>query len=283
MSERDPEFERFLKSHGTGLDLDFQDAQITKAVTKSMLKADWGLEIDLPDDRLCPPVPNRWNYVAWIQSLLDSTSPDYAGRYDPERKAVGLDIGTGASAIYALLSLRSRPNWTMCVTDVDKKNFDSAARNLALNNLLTRTKMYQPIETDPLIPIHALAVDKLDFIICNPPFFSSKKDMHASLRGDGKLKKPKAACTGAEVEMVCPGGELGFVGRMIEESLQLREKVVWYSAMLGSLRSAQLVIDSLKENGISNWATATVKPGKTARWLVAWSFGDMRPRNVSTI
>ena len=262
--------------------LDFQDSDTVKALSKAILKADFGLQLEVPDDRLCPPIPNRWNYVAWIQNLIDSTSPDYSNKYDPERKVIGLDIGTGASAIYTILCLKARPNWTMCATDIDKKSFDSAARNLALNNLLTRSKLLQTTELNSLIPLVALGLDRLNFTICNPPFFTSPSDMSSSLKGEGKSWKPNAVCTGAEIEMVCPGGDLGFVTTIINESLVLKEQVQWYSSMLGKLDSAKAVVLLLKKHGVTNWAVGIVDTGgSTKRWLVAWSFGDLRPRDVS--
>lgn len=262
--------------------LDFQDPSTTKSLTRAILKLDFGLQLEIPDDRLCPPVPNRWNYVSWIHALLDSTSQEYSHWYDPERKVVGLDIGTGASAIYTMLCLKSRSNWTMCATDVDKKSFESAARNLTINNMITRTKLLQTIDTQPLIPLQYLGVGKLDFTICNPPFFSDETDMRQSLRGEGKASKPNATCTGAEVEMVCPHGDLGFVTRIVEESLTLQDKVTWYTSMFGKLSSAKAIISLLKEKGITNWAVGSIDVGSsTKRWTVAWSFSDYRPSNVS--
>ncbi|KAF2272044.1 uncharacterized protein EI97DRAFT_437319 [Westerdykella ornata] len=278
LSKKDSNFKQiFHKSSGH---LNFQDPETCKTLTKALLKTDFNLELDIPDDRLCPPVPNRWNYVTWIQALIDSTSPDYKAGYDPERKVVGLDIGTGASAIYTLLILRTRPNWHMCVTDVDKKSFDFAARNLALNNMITRTTMLQTTDSISLIPLQYLGVEKLDFTICNPPFFSDEKEMRASMKGENKNWKPNAVCTGSEKEMVCSGGDLGFVTKIVEESLVLREKVTWYSSMLGKLSSTKHVVELLKKNGVTNWAVGCLEPGSvTKRWMVAWSFGDMRPPN----
>ncbi|KAF1952379.1 hypothetical protein CC80DRAFT_518858 [Byssothecium circinans] len=261
--------------------LDFQDPITILTLSQAILQSDFNLTLSLPGDRLCPPIPNRWNYVSWIQHLLDSTSPSYSNTYDPSRRVVGLDIGTGASAIYTMLCLRSRPNWTMCATDIDKKSFDSAVRNLTVNGLVTWTKMLQTIPENSLIPLRALGVEKLDFTICNPPFFTDAKDMHASLKGEGKSSQPNAVCTGAKVEMVCPGGDLGFVTRMVEESLVLRDKVTWYTSMLGKLESAKAVIKLLQRHGIDNWAVGVIDVGAgggTKRWVVAWSFGDLRPR-----
>ena len=134
LAQNDAEFKKLWDS-GKG-HLNFQDPEVVQTVTKASLRVEFGLKLEVPPNRLCPPVPNRWNYVAWIHRLLDSTATGYTEGYDPDRKVVGLDIGTGASAIYTLLCLRSRPNWTMCATDIDKESFDSAARNIALNNYM---------------------------------------------------------------------------------------------------------------------------------------------------
>ncbi|KAL1608535.1 hypothetical protein SLS60_003477 [Paraconiothyrium brasiliense] len=278
LAQQDEAFNTVWQAHQ--YKLDFQEPYITKAVTKALLKVDFGLHLEVPDDRLCPPIPNRWNYVSWIHALLDSTNPDYSIRYDPERQVVGLDIGTGASAIYTMLCLKSRPNWTMCATDVDKKSFESAARNLTINNLITRAKLLQTIDSQPLIPLQYLGVDVLDFTICNPPFFSDETDMRQSLSGEGKSVKPNAVCTGSANEMVCRGGDLGFVTRMVEESLVLRERVTWYTSMFGKMSSAKAVVTLLKEKGITNWAVGSIDVGGgTKRWIVAWSFTDYRPPN----
>ena len=116
-------------------------------LTKTLLQIDFGLMLELPDNRLCFPVrlrlerlydffdlsldnitvallglslpflltraskvPNRHNYILWLKELLDSSS--YAG---PGRKLSGLDIGTGAGCIYPLLGAAQRP-WRFIAT-----------------------------------------------------------------------------------------------------------------------------------------------------------------------
>lgn len=116
--------------------------------------------------------------------------------------------------------------------------------------------------------------------MCNPPFYESAEEMLASAKA--KHRPPFSACTGAEVEMVTPGGEVALVSRMIQESLELRDRVEWYTSMLGKIASVSIVVEKLKGVGVSNWAvTEFVQGSKTRRWAVAWSWGDMRPRMVS--
>lgn len=51
------------------------------------------------------------------------------------------------------------------------------------------------------------------FTMCNPPFFKSMEEAG---------QNPATAFSGTAAEMVCPGGELAFVTRMVTDSLQLK-------------------------------------------------------------
>lgn len=110
----------------------------------------------------------------------------------------------------------------------------------------------------------------------NPPFYPSSDALLQSAAR--KSHPPHSACTGAEVEMVTPGGEVAFVTRIVEESLVLRERVQWYTAMFGFLESVTKVVERLRSEGVGNVAvTEFVQGSQTRRWAVGWSFGAMRP------
>ena len=123
----------------------------------------------------------------------------------------------------------------------------------------------------------------------NPPFYTSIDSMLQS--ATAKSRPPFSACTGSEVEMVVPGGEVAFVRRIIEESLLLRNRVQWYSAMLGKLESVRELIELLQQKGLNdidqgkpgtaNWAVKEfVQGSKTRRWALAWSWTSRRPAMV---
>lgn len=83
--------------------------------------------------------------------------------------------------------------------------------------------------------------------------------------------------------MVTHGGEVAFVTRMIEESLRLRDRIQWYTSMLGKLSSVTVLVELLIKNDNHNYAvTEFVQGSKTKRWAVAWSWGDRRPAMVSS-
>ena len=50
--------------------------------------------------------------------------------------------------------------------------------------------------------------------------------------------------------MCTPGGEVGFITRTIEESLVLKEKVRWYSSMLGKLSSVSILVQTLRDKKV---------------------------------
>ena len=77
------------------------------------------------------------NYVLWVQSLLDTTSPDITSDdYDSSREVIGLDIGTGASCIYPLLGTVQRPQWKFVATgtalDVDTGGIEKVAGSIGI-------------------------------------------------------------------------------------------------------------------------------------------------------
>ncbi|KAJ0145664.1 hypothetical protein ACKLNR_005569 [Fusarium oxysporum f. sp. zingiberi] len=264
---QDADFARLWKKHKTDF---FNDPECVMQLTKSLLKLDFGLKLELPDDRLCPPVLNRHNYLMWLKGLLDSTSYE-----KQDRKIVGLDIGTGASCIYPLMGCTER-DWDFIATDIDPKSLEYARKNVALNGLDNRIKVVERKPTDALIPLDDLNVNSISFTMSNPPFYKSEEELLESAKQ--KSRPPFTACTGAKVEMVTDGGEVEFVDRMLKESLALQERVQWYTSMFGFLTSLIEFVDKLREHKIDNYAvTEFIQGSKTRRWAVAWSFGNMRP------
>ncbi|KAK4506114.1 hypothetical protein PRZ48_004079 [Zasmidium cellare] len=276
LAKHDPEFAAISQKGKRDGFINFQDPEIVQQLTKSLLKKDFNLHISLPSDRLCPPIPVRWNYVRWIQELLDTTSEDYRETFDSERRVTGLDIGVGASCVYGLLACSSRETWRMLGTDVDGYSLRCARRNVEINDLQDRIRLHQTQPDGPLLP---LDIDGLDFVMTNPPFYTDHAEFLASYNTSSG-SSPHPNTTGSENEMLTPGGDVGFVSRIVTESLQLRQKVKWYTAMLSKLSSLQQIVALLKGHGIGNFAVTSLHPGhRTKRYAVAWSFGDLRARN----
>lgn len=72
---------------------------------------------------------------------------------------------------------------------------------------------------EPSVPQYA-------FSMCNPPFFESEGDRLGEVGSRGSQRPvPCTFSSGSTGETVTEGGEVGFVRRMIEDSLEMRDRV----------------------------------------------------------
>lgn len=303
-------FAACLKKNGQ---LDFTDPESVRQLTLALAKINHALDLQLPTDRLCPPVPNRFGYILFIQRLLDASPALSFGEYlqpgpeseREERGVLGIDVGTGASAIYPLLALRQHSSWRMLATELDPTSLRYARENVKRNGLERRCRVleaeggFEPVASPPrntdatnsgggrlkgpnLLPLKSLqemAIREVDFIMTNPPFYTSPTALLSSARA--KNRPPNSACTGTETEMVCEGGEVAWVERLIVESkflhAQGRVSVRWTTSMLGHLASVALVVGVLKREGCGDYViTEFVQGSKTRRWGLGWSWEGWR-------
>lgn len=197
--------------------------------------------------------------------------------------------------------------------DVDEASLQHAETNIVRNDLTNRVTLIKS-QTDGSILMHIFheesrasvhdhwkwvnifqmcfcyidsclrSQDRYDFTMCNPPFYSSRKEVLQS--AEAKEFGPNAVrcayrgnycvfmtdyyvqvCTGADVEMITPGGEAAFVCKMVHESTVLRERCRWialslyfwriwrcfrwYTSMLGKLSSLTEVVTLLRSQHVS--------------------------------
>lgn len=206
-------------------------------------------------------LPNRLNYLHWIEDLL-MLSGD--GSEPSAQQRSGIDVGTGASCIYALLGAKMN-NWSFLATEIDGESFTSAQENVARNHLealitVRRTEtdrlLSEPLEREP-------AGRKFDFVMCNPPFFDSMDEADTN---------PSSCCKGNASEMVVPGGEVVFIGSMIRESLTLRDRIGWFTSMVGRKASLRKLLAIFREHHVPTYRTTEFFQGRTKRWGIAWTF-----------
>ncbi|RMD41765.1 hypothetical protein DV735_g3352, partial [Chaetothyriales sp. CBS 134920] len=265
-----PAFARKLKPNGQ---LDFSDPEAVRQLTISLLDRDFGLTVTLPPDRLCPPVPNRFNYIVFLQRLLDSTSASFRDSHDPGRQIAGVDIGTGASAIYPLLGTQQFANWTFFATELDAASWASAAENISRNGLAERIKLLDTssLSSTQLIPTSTLFNNgnnqKIDFLMTNPPFYSSTAEMAASAQL--KARPPNSSCTGS-IAMLGKLSSLAPLVTLIHE---------FHSQLHPPSPSTTPTTTHHNHNTTApNYAvTEFIQGQRTRRWCLAWSWLSLRP------
>ncbi|WVF70753.1 hypothetical protein IAT40_005547 [Kwoniella sp. CBS 6097] len=286
LASRYPDFAPFVIISEEGYaSIDFQDAAALRALTRCLLKEDWDLDVDLREDRLCPTLPNRLDYLLHVLDLepyLPSTSSSKSLRV--------LDIGTGASAVYPLLLYRLRPKACITATELDQVSYDHAQRVLTSNNIpstsidIRKSPSAEPIFF-PLFDEERRSEDgrqdpQWDLTICNPPFFGSEEEMREGQ--DLKTQIAHAAPTAAHNELITPGGEVAFVSTMIEESIRLGDRCRWYTSLIGKYTSLQPLVELLRKHKIDNYMLKNIRQAKTTRWILGWSHHPSRlPDNLA--
>ncbi|GEM11421.1 ribosomal RNA large subunit methyltransferase F [Rhodotorula toruloides] len=157
----------------------------------------------------------------------------------------------------------------MLATDIDDHSLEFAKRNISANCLSEAIQLFRVDSKGAIFPEEVVnSVEQIDFTMSNPPFYDSHEEIASSLAK--KELEPFARCTGADNEMVTPGGEVAFVSRMVEESLVLgQQKIRWYTSLLGKYSSISPLI--------LNYHVHALPPhGYTTRWVLSWSLQDKR-------
>lgn len=267
-------------------------------LAKALLHVHWGLALThLPDHHLCPPIPNRFFYVNWIQQeILPSIR-----HFDCERSycRVGLDIGTGATCIYPLLFVATS-EYHMIATDVDADAIQLATANVQSNHLESHIQVLQVPPSDRqctdgglrLFPIGPLRQSvalqpntAIDFCMTNPPFFDDSVSVERTNPrvGDGRDRTAMTASEGSY-----PGGEVAFVTDVIVDGLALLDGVsrapIWSSCMCGK-KASLLQLHNLLTHvlGPSHVRTTEFGPGHLTRWFLAWTLEQPKARSELAI
>lgn len=126
---------------------------------------------------------------------------------------------------------------------------------------------------------NTLKDQKVHFIMTNPPFFSD--EYNDSFEADHKMDSnsnfhSRKVCSSSANEAVVEGGELAFVKRIIDESLEVKDRISIYTVMFGRRKSFLDVKQMLKEyqgqGVIASFAKTELCQGNTKRWALAWTF-----------
>ncbi|ORX68754.1 hypothetical protein DL89DRAFT_268528 [Linderina pennispora] len=278
LSTQYPDLKQYLRANtNTGRlnVLDFGSPDAVRTLNKAMLKVHFDLDIQLPENSLCPSVPNRYGYVKW---LADTFTDEFG-----DTEVVGLDIGTGASCIYPLLGARAIKNSKFIGSDINQESIEVANDNIKRNCLLSRIQTYLNTTRTRKIPLDAAGFPykTLSFCMCNPPFYADEKE-RARLE-NMKGEAPILSTSGKDDEFYTDGGELAFVIGLVDESLVFRNRVRWYTTMVGRKSTLVELRKRLRsEKDVIRIKEHKITLGKTTRQFIAWSF-DRSPLRQLTI
>ncbi|XP_077996061.1 RNA N(6)-adenosine-methyltransferase mettl16-like [Glandiceps talaboti] len=264
-----PSFREHVEMNLNGkVTLDFKNPEALRALTCTLLKEDYGLDVHLPLDRLVPTVPLRLNYIHWIEDLIQQDG-NYKGS-----NIHGIDIGTGASCIYPLLG-EVVNDWKFTATETDDLNIKYATENIERNEKNDKIKVIKTSE-DCLLRTVLEGDPKqcYTFCMCNPPFYGSPLEAQGLLSRSEDRPDPKSINTAADTECIAEGGEVTFVKKIIADSLKYRDRVRWYTSMVGKKKSIWPLKTELKKHKVRTVTTTEFCQGRTMRWGIAWTFTE---------
>ncbi len=107
--------------------IDFSNNNALRGLSKALLLKDFHVNVDIPENHLCPPLPNRINYLCWISDLLENSSSEAT-----DTVPTILDIGVGPVCIFPILGYKLF-GWKFVGSDVDGASIDMCQRNINAN------------------------------------------------------------------------------------------------------------------------------------------------------
>lgn len=265
-----PELKQFMVKNHEGVDtVQFADPKAVYLLNKALLLHFYNLDFwDIPNQNLIPPIPGRADYIHYLADLL---------KVDTTDKTTILDIGTGASLVYPLIG-SSVYHWNFVATDIEPKSIE-IAQEIINKNIHLSSKITLRLQSDKKQILSGIITkdDYFNAVMCNPPFFKSKKEAEAQtirkLKGLDKRKTPKLInnFSGESNELWCNGGELSFVLNYIKESILFKKQVRWFTSLISNEDNLKPLQTELKKSAKEIKVIKMAQGNKKSR-ILAWRF-----------
>ena len=268
------------------LTIDFSQPSAVKALNAGLLKHFYQVQHwDIPDGFLCPAVPGRADYIHYIADLL---ALDNNGEIPEGKQIRGLDIGTGANLIYPIVASQSY-GWSMLGSEINRASYSSANLITDANpNLRQLVKVRHQKQAKAIFSGIIKGDEMFHFSLCNPPFHvsadaalagSQKKNKNLARhshkrRGPNSTAKNQSSLNfgGQHNELWCEGGEFEFVKSMINESVDFKKQVTWFTTLLSKKENVAPLLLLAKKLGASECKTINMAQGAKASRFIAWRF-----------
>ncbi|MEO5762017.1 MAG: 23S rRNA (adenine(1618)-N(6))-methyltransferase RlmF [Vicinamibacteria bacterium] len=285
-----PDLAAFVKPNAYGNEsINYFDPLAVKTLNRALLRDAYGLtKWDIPAGYLCPPIPGRSDYLHYAADLLSDGRADAIPRGPSTRV---LDVGMGANCIYPLIGAREY-GWSFVGTEIDREAVSWAQKTVASNpsvNGLIACR-FQPARRECFKGVIEEG-EVFALVISNPPFHGSAEEAaegNARKRRNlsGSRTAPSAASLnfgGQSRELWCPGGELGFVMRMIRQSVAFGDRVGWFTTLVSKGAHLPRLHEVLAEVNPMSARTIEMAQGQKQSRLLAWTFARSASIRASSI
>ena len=271
-----PELKHYVfKNDYDTLTINFSIPKAVRLLNKALLLKYYNVkDWDIPEGNLCPPIPGRADYVHYLADLLAEDN----GEIPTGTPVKGLDIGTGANLVYPLIANNSY-GWEMLGTDINPNSLENAQKILESNpDLEENIQLKLQPDSNLIFKNIILSKDRFTFSMCNPPFHESEEDaMLGNRRKSNNLRKKKVDKTnlnfsGNASELWCEGGEMAFIKKMINESVQFSSQVLWFTSLVSKKDNLHQLTTLLKNLNVPEFKTIDMAQGQKISRILAWTF-----------
>lgn len=275
-----PELKAFTIRNPMGqTTIDFQDVNAVRMLNRALLKTHYNIDFwDIPSGYLCPPIPGRVDYIHHLADLLADSNDQEIPR---GRHIKALDIGTGASLVYPLTG-QSEYGWHFTGVDIDASALKSAKQICDFNKLkITLRRQDNPENIfRGVIEVN----DAFHVTMCNPPFHASieqaNKGTQRKWANLGKGHSLKLNFGGQNAELWCPGGEIKFVARMIEQSTEFANQCLWFTSLVSKKDNLQPLDRILGKAKVADFRVVEMAQGQKTSRFIAWTYMPKDQRSL---
>jgi 23S rRNA (adenine1618-N6)-methyltransferase len=256
--------------------IDFANPEAVRTLNKALLAHFYGVaHWDIPANYLCPPIPGRADYLHYLADLLSSCNE---GKIPRGACVQVLDIGVGANCVYPILGNREY-GWRFVGSEIDSAAIAAAQGILRANSGLAKVIDLR-LQASPETIFNGLlrSGEVFDLSMCNPPFHASLAEAREGTQrkwrnlGKGGRGAPVLNFGGQGAELWCPGGEVAFVRRMIEESAGIATRCLWFTTLVSKSSNLPSVREALRQAGALETRIIAMAQGQKKSRIVAWTF-----------
>ncbi len=273
-----PELAPFIQLNRYGSEtIDFSNPDAVKMLNRALLVHFYGVLFwDIPEGYLCPSIPGRADYIHYLADLLAQSND---GTIPRGRSVQALDVGTGANCVYPIIGSQEY-GWQFVGTDVNPVAVQSASTVVQANSSLKkRIKIRQQADGEHIFAGVWQTGECFDVTFCNPPFHSSESAMSSEnkrkwrgLESKEDAKKGTLNFGGHGPELWYEGGETGFITRMIEESVAVKEQCFWFTSLVARKDNLKRLYQALEHAGATDVKTIEMSQGQKISRFIAWTF-----------
>lgn len=291
-----PELKSHLKLNPKGEQtVNFANEDAVRLLNQALLAHHYQVQHwNIPQDYLCPPIPGRADYIHYAADLL----------MGKKNNAKVLDIGTGANCIYPIIGCRSY-GWKFVATEIDPVAVTAASLIVDSNSVLkNKIKVLQQKNKKSIFSGIIGPHDLFDLTLCNPPFHASLAEANAVTErkqhnlnrhkvkyntqqavvessadnssdnsSDNSLDKKQGRNFGGQkAELWCEGGEFAFLKRMITESQNFTQQVMWFTSLVSKSDNVKSLKKLLNQVGAKQVKVINMSQGQKVSRIIAWSF-----------